>query len=68
MDYRALHKFSPQRRPLTSRALSIDFFNPGFYGRNNLESTQIDQILETITDLLNAAIPAFRSQDETKKV
>lgn len=39
----------------------------GFYGKNNLESTQIDQILETITDMLNSAVPAFREQDETKK-
>lgn len=39
----------------------------GMYGKTNLESTQIDQILETLTDMLSAALPGFREQDATKK-
>ena len=48
--------------------MTFMFFTPGMYGKTNLESTQIDQILETLTDMLSAALPGFREQDATKKV
>ena len=39
----------------------------GMYGKSNLESTQIDQIQETITDLILLFRTARRTTDENKK-
>ena len=41
-----------------------------FYGKNNLEAAFIDQILDTLQDLVTAAIPYLveSKQDKDKKV
>ena len=39
----------------------------GMYGENNMESLQIDQIQDTIADLILIFRTAFRNPDETKK-
>ena len=39
---------------------------PDFYGKNNLEAAYIDQILDTITDLINTAIPYVIEKHENK--
>ena len=41
-----------------------------FYGKNNLEAAYIDQILDTLQDLVTAAIPYMveSKQDKDKKV
>ena len=41
-----------------------------FYGKNNLEAAYIDQILDTLQDLVTAAIPYLveSKQDKDKKV
>ena len=41
-----------------------------FYGKNNLEAARIDQILDTLQDLMTASIPylAESKQDKAKKV
>ena len=41
-----------------------------FYGKNNLEAARIDQILDTLQDLMTASIPylAEGKQDKAKKV
>ena len=42
------------------------YFLPDFYGKNNLEAAYIDQILDTITDLINTAIPYVIEKHENK--
>ena len=39
----------------------------GMYGKNNLESTRIDEIQDTINDLIDIFRTAFRNPDEDKK-
>ena len=44
------------------------YFVLDFYGKNNKESTQIDQIVDTLGDLMQCFRQAFLEKDETKKV
>ena len=39
-----------------------------FYGKDNKEATRIDQILDTLGDLLQSFRAGFLEKDETKKV
>ena len=39
-----------------------------FYGKDNKESTRIDQINETISDLFQCFRQGFLEKDEAKKV
>ena len=50
----------------------VDIIFTDLYGKNNLESAFIDQIMDTILDLNNAGMnegkPYHRGEDEAKKV
>ena len=52
--------------------LYVDIIFTDLYGKNNLESAFIDQIMDTILDLNNAGMnegkPYHRGEDEAKKV
>ena len=51
-----------------SNMYNILYSNLDFYGKDNKEATRIDQILDTLGDLLQSFRAGFLEKDETKKV
>ena len=52
----------------TNNMIFFSLCQTGLYGKTNLEAAFIDQILDTVLDLMKAAMPVFFEKDETKKV
>ena len=52
----------------TNNMIYFSVCKSGLYGKTNLEAAYIDQILDTVLDLINAIMPVFFEKDEAKKV